>query len=200
VDLFAQRRLGDVQARGGSAEVKLLRDGEEVAKQAWLEIDAGRLSIGCRQVLDGKPARRKSVWKAHFLREEHRVATNTLGQLMERNVSEVFGERDSGRRRRAIAELYAEDCAFYEADGESIGQAAVSDRVGRILDEGAPGFAFSLAGHAEVVHDLGRLRWHLGPAGAAPVVSGMDVAVFAKGKIRTLYTFVEAPTGADDGH
>ncbi|HXO10613.1 MAG TPA: hypothetical protein VN880_21400, partial [Solirubrobacteraceae bacterium] len=82
------------------------------------------------------------------------AATTTLGQLMERNVSEVFGERDPGRRRRAIAELYAEDCAFYDADGESVGQAAVCDRVGRILDQSPPGFAFTLVGRAEVIHDL----------------------------------------------
>ena len=112
---------------------------------------------------------------------------------MERNVSEVFGERDPGRRGRAIAELYAEDCALYDAKGESIGQAAVSDRVGRILDERPPGFAFSLVGRAEVIHDLGRLRWQ---AGASPVLIGMDIAVFANGKIRALYTFIETPVAA----
>jgi hypothetical protein len=31
-DLVAERRLGDVQARGGAAEVKFLRDGQEVAE------------------------------------------------------------------------------------------------------------------------------------------------------------------------
>ena len=124
------------------------------------------------------------------------AATNSLGQLMERNATEVFGERDAGRRARAIAELYAEDCAFYDAEGESIGQAAISDHVERILDETPPGFAFSLVGPAEVIHDLGRLRWQTGPAGAPPVVSGMDVAVFADRKIRTLYTFVSAPVAA----
>ena len=124
------------------------------------------------------------------------AATTTLGQLMERNVSEVFGERDPGRRTRAIAELYAEDCAFYDAEGESIGQAAVSDQVGRILDESPPGFALSLVGPAEVIHDLGRLRWQTGPAGTPPVLTGMDVAVFANGRIRTLYTFIETPAAA----
>jgi hypothetical protein len=123
--------------------------------------------------------------------------TTTLGRLMERNVSEVFGERDPGRRERVIAELYAADCAFYDADGESLGRKAVSDHVGRILDEGAPGFAFSLVGPAEVIHDLGRLRWQLGPAAAPPVMTGMDVAVFANGKIRTLYTFIEMPVAAE---
>jgi hypothetical protein len=43
------------------------------------------------------------------------AATTTLGRLMARNVSEVFGERDPGRRERAIAELYADDCAVYDA-------------------------------------------------------------------------------------
>jgi hypothetical protein len=124
--------------------------------------------------------------------------TTTLGQLMERNVSDVFGERDPGRRRDAIAELYAEDCAFYDADGESTGQAAISDRVGRILDQSPPGFAFSLVGPAEVIHNLGRLRWQIGPAGAPPVVSGMDLAFFANGQIRTLYTFIEAPAAAGE--
>jgi hypothetical protein len=124
------------------------------------------------------------------------VETIALGPVMERNVSEVFGERDPGRRGRAIAELYAEDCALYDAEGASIGHKAVSDRVGRILDESPPGFAFSLVGPAEVIHDLGRLRWQTGPAGAPPVPSGMDIAVFANGKIRTLYTFIETPAAA----
>ena len=123
--------------------------------------------------------------------------TTTLGRLMERNVSEVFGERDPGRRERVVAELYAADCAFYDAEGESLGRKAVSDHVGRILDEGAPGFAFSLVGPAEVIHDLGRLRWQMGPAAAPPVMTGMDVAVFANGKIRTLYTFIETAATAE---
>jgi hypothetical protein len=119
------------------------------------------------------------------------AATTALGELMERNVSEVFGQHDPGRRRRAIAQLYAQECAFYDADGESIGQAAVSERVGRILDHTPPGFAFSLVGPADVIHDLGRLRWQAGPAGAPPVLTGMDVAFFANGKIRALYTFID---------
>jgi hypothetical protein len=125
------------------------------------------------------------------------AAGTTLGQLMERNLSKVFGERDPGRRRRAIAELYAEDCALYDTEGESIGQAAISERVEGILGESPAGFTFSPVGPAEVIHDLGRLRWQTGPAGAPPVMSGMDLAVFANGKIRTLYTFIETPVAAD---
>ena len=120
-----------------------------------------------------------------------------LGQLMERSVSEVFSERDPGRRRRAVAELYAEDCALCDAHGESIGQAAVSEQVGRLLDEGPQGFCLNLVAPAEVIHNFGRLRWQMGPVGAPPVVSGTHVAVFANGKIRTLYTVIEMPTTAE---
>jgi hypothetical protein len=123
--------------------------------------------------------------------------TTALGRLMERNVSEVFGERDPVRRMGVIEELYADDCAYYDAESESSGQTAVSDHIGRILDEGPSGFAFSVVGPAEVIHDLGRLRWQMGPAGAPPVMTGMDVAVFANGKIRTLYTFIETPVAAE---
>jgi hypothetical protein len=56
-DLVAQRRLGDVEARGGPAEVELFSDGYEIAKQARLEIDSERLSLVRGRVLDTKQAR-----------------------------------------------------------------------------------------------------------------------------------------------
>lgn len=116
--------------------------------------------------------------------------SNTLGQLMERNVLEVFGERDSKRRKSVINELYTENCTFFEPDEQINGRDAINAKVDQVL-EGTPGFVFRLAGPAEINHDLGRLRWHFGPAGAAPVVTGMDVAVFEQGRIRALYTFLD---------
>ena len=35
---------------------------------------------------------------------------------MERNLLEVFGQRDSARRAVAIAEIYTADCTFFEAE------------------------------------------------------------------------------------
>jgi hypothetical protein len=116
--------------------------------------------------------------------------STTLGQLMERNVLEVFGERDPARRRSVIDELYTEYCTFFEAEDQIMGREALNSRVGQLLEE-APGFVFRLAGPAEVNHDHGRLRWHFGPSGAAPVVTGMDVAVFKQGRISSLYAFLD---------
>ena len=113
-----------------------------------------------------------------------------LADLMERNLIEVFGQVDSTRRAAAIAELYTADCRFFEAEEQVTGPEALSARVGSIL-KGAPGFVFRAAGPAQVNHDLGRLQWHLGPAGAPPVVIGTDIAVFEHGRIRALYTFLD---------
>jgi SnoaL-like domain len=116
--------------------------------------------------------------------------STTLGQLMERNVLEVFGERDSGRRKSVINELYTENCTFFEADDQIVGRDALNAKVEQILKD-APGFAFRLAGPAEVNHDVGRARWDFGPNGAVPVVTGMDVAVFKQGRICSLYAFLD---------
>ena len=126
---------------------------------------------------------------------------STLGRAMERNVLEVFGERDAVRRERALADLYVDDCAFYEADGTFIGRAAIANRAQQILDQGPPEFAISVVGSPDVIHDLGRLRWQVGPAGGLPVVTGMDVALFADGKIKAMYTFLDTPEvgGTADG-
>ncbi len=111
---------------------------------------------------------------------------------MERNLFEVFGERNSERRTRAIQELYAEDCTFFEADQKLTGRDALNAKVAGIL-AGAPGFVFRQAGPAQVNHDVVRLPWHFGPPDARPVVTGMDVALFENGRIRSSYTFLDEP-------
>jgi hypothetical protein len=111
---------------------------------------------------------------------------------MERNLLEIFGQSDSARRAVAIAEIYTVDSTFFEAGERIVGHDALNAKIERILQE-APGFVFRATGPAEVNHDLGRLQWHLGPAGAPPVVTGMDIAIFEHGRIRALYTFLDKP-------
>jgi hypothetical protein len=118
--------------------------------------------------------------------------SDTSDDLMEKNLIEVFGQRDFARREAAIAEIYTADCTFFEADERIVGRGALNAKVERILQE-APGFVFRATGPAQLNHDLGRLQWHFGPAGAPPVVTGMDVAVFEHGRIRALYAFLDKP-------
>ncbi|MCK1351380.1 nuclear transport factor 2 family protein [Bradyrhizobium sp. CW7] len=92
---------------------------------------------------------------------------DTLGPLMQRNLLEVFGQRDSARRAIVIAEIYATDCTFYEAE-ERVGRDALSSKVDAILKEG-PGFVFRATGPAQVNHDLGRQKWSSDRLGTPPV-------------------------------
>jgi hypothetical protein len=117
--------------------------------------------------------------------------SDALGRLMEKNLLEVFGQRDSERRKVAIREVYTEDCTFFEIDERVVGRDALK-KVENLL-QGAPGFVFRALGPAQVNHDHGRLRWQFGPPGAAPVVTGMDVAIFERGRIKALYTFLDDP-------
>ena len=112
--------------------------------------------------------------------------SDTLGPLMERNLLEIFGQPDSALRAAVIAKIYTADCTFFEAGERIVGHDALNAKIERILQE-APGFVFRATGPAEVNYDLGRLQWHLGPAGAPPVVTGMDIAIFEQGRIRALH-------------
>jgi ketosteroid isomerase-like protein len=53
--------------------------------------------------------------------------SDTLADLMLRNLSEVFGERDSGRRMAAIKNLYSEDAVFFEAEQRFEGHQTIGD-------------------------------------------------------------------------
>jgi hypothetical protein len=55
--------------------------------------------------------------------------SDTLADLMLRNLSEVFGERDSERRMAAIKNLYSEDAVFFEAEQRFDGRQKISDAV-----------------------------------------------------------------------
>jgi hypothetical protein len=63
--------------------------------------------------------------------------SDTLGPLMERNLLEVFGQRDSVRRAVVIAEIYAADCTFHEADERIVGRDALNAKIGDILKDAA---------------------------------------------------------------
>lgn len=64
-------------------------------------------------------------------------------QLMHRNLSAVFSERDAAARARAMDELYAPDPLLYEPAAVVQGRQAISDTIARLLAELPPGFAFT---------------------------------------------------------
>jgi hypothetical protein len=113
----------------------------------------------------------------------------TVAELMRANLLDVFNERDDERRAKAIATTYADDVTFADPEGVVTGHEDLNAKAKGLLDQ-SPGFVFSPAGPVLVNHDLGHLAWELGPAGAPPVVRGIDVALVADGVIKKLYTMV----------
>jgi len=53
--------------------------------------------------------------------------------LMRCNLSRVFGERDHGRRRAALDELYATDPTLYDPEGVFTGRDAINGVVEAII-------------------------------------------------------------------
>ena len=116
--------------------------------------------------------------------------SDTLADLMLKNLSEVFGERDSERRMAAIKNLYSEDPVFFEADQRFEGRESISDAVAALQASLPAEIEFSAVAPPARNHDVGRLYWRLGPAGSPPVVNGMDIAQFKNGRIHSLYVFL----------
>jgi hypothetical protein len=112
-------------------------------------------------------------------------------RLMQANLTRVFNERDAGRRIVAIRELYAEDAVLYEPDASAKGHSAISEAVTILLAHMPPNFVFSAAGPAIGHHNIGRLRWRSGAPDGPVEVTGMDVAHFEKGRIHSIYVFLE---------
>jgi hypothetical protein len=111
--------------------------------------------------------------------------------LMQANLTRVFGERDTSRRLKAIAELFAPDATLFEPDSTATGHAAISQAVATLLSSLPPNFAFTAIGPAVGHHGVGRLRWQAGPPNGPVAVTGTDVARFEAARIQTLQVFLD---------
>ncbi|SNY38359.1 nuclear transport factor 2 family protein [Paractinoplanes atraurantiacus] len=112
-------------------------------------------------------------------------------ELARRNLLEVFGERDPEKRAKVIRETYAEDVTFADPDEVVVGWDSLDRKAQGLLDK-APGFVFAPVGEVRVVQDLTMLAWQFGPEDASPVVSGVDICIVADGRIKSLYTVLDA--------
>ena len=114
---------------------------------------------------------------------------DTIETLIKRNLHEVFGERDVQKRRKAIAQLWTEDCVFIDHSGKASGRDAL-DRAIATLHERLPGYAFSELRPVDLLHESGRLAWSYGRPGQEPI-KGVDVVVVRDGRISLMLTFLD---------
>ncbi|QPF90128.1 nuclear transport factor 2 family protein [Bradyrhizobium commune] len=112
--------------------------------------------------------------------------------LLVRNLPEVFGEGDPERRRRAIRDLYAEDCVLYVPPGTFVGHDAL-DKFAGDLRATHPHFVYTPLGAPQALHNSGRLAWGSGPKGETPAYTGVDFVIVRDGKIAALYVYLDQP-------
>jgi hypothetical protein len=111
--------------------------------------------------------------------------------LMQRNLAQVFGERDPERRMEAIRALYFDDAVLYEPDAAVTGHAAISNAVTELLASLPPNFAFQAIGSAIGHHGVAKLHWQVGPPDGPIAVTGTDVVHIEGDLIRTLHVFLD---------
>ena len=111
--------------------------------------------------------------------------------LMHANLMEIFGQRDSARRREAMRRAYAEDIAFTDPEGTVHGYDAVDERVREVLDKAPETFIFAPDGPLYVLAGAAAaLPWRFGPPNGPPAARGIDVATIANGLISSLQTLL----------
>lgn len=111
----------------------------------------------------------------------------------------VWNEPDPTARRRAVAELWAEDGVQYTETAEHRGHDALQARVAAAYDQfvATGEFAFTAADDVVTHHDAVTFTTHMVPAtGGAPVWSGtIFLLLGADGRIRRDYQFTGAEAG-----
>ena len=114
----------------------------------------------------------------------------SLSTLLTRNLTDVFGENDSTRRRAAIEEIFTEDAVFYEPAGVHRGRDEI-DRVAGKLRTIHGDFRYQPIGPAEELGNAGRIRWVEGRPGEAPTYAGTDFIIARDGRIAAVYLFFD---------
>jgi hypothetical protein len=115
---------------------------------------------------------------------------HSISTLLTRNLTDVFGENDSARRRVAINEIFTEDCVFYEPTGIHRGRDEI-DRVAGEIRTTHSDFRYQPIALPEELGNGGRVRWVEGRPGEAPVLAGTDFIVVRDGQIAAVYLFFD---------
>ena len=117
---------------------------------------------------------------------------NELAQLLEENLKQVWSERDEVRRMKAIENVYTNASILYHVGHKTEGLDAINKSVTGVLSSMPPNFVFTKLKPISINNSIGRLIWGVGPEGQAPVSTGMDIAHFENGKIKSLYVFLDS--------
>jgi hypothetical protein len=116
--------------------------------------------------------------------------SDSISNLLIRNLRDVFGESDPAGRRAAIDEIFTDDCVFYEPKGIYRGRDEI-DRVAGAIRATHPDFRYQPIAKPEELGNGGRVQWVSGRPGEAPAYAGTDFIIARDGRIAALYLFFD---------
>lgn len=117
--------------------------------------------------------------------------SNDLALLMEENLARVWSQRDTSARMKAIQSIYAVDSSLYHVGQQTTGHEAINESVNNVLANMPEALSFFKLKPVVINNNMGRLIWGMGPNIKSVVATGMDIAVFEDGKIKSLYVFLD---------
>lgn len=89
----------------------------------------------------------------------------------------AWREPDTGARRALLEQVWADDGVYCDPQVHLTGREALVAHIGQFL-ESAPGWGLEITAAPLEHHDAAYFPWSLLDAVGAPVVTGIDVAVF----------------------
>ena len=117
----------------------------------------------------------------------------TTAKLLEDSLLVIWNDRNASNRLEAMKKIYAPDMQFFESNtGDAfVGHQAINELISKLQTEWPIEFQFELNKPSQVNHTTQIVSWNLGPKGAAPIATGMDVAITENNMIKSLYLFLE---------
>ncbi|MVM37347.1 hypothetical protein GO730_06395 [Spirosoma sp. HMF3257] len=114
-------------------------------------------------------------------------------ELLEDSLLVIWNDRNAEKRLEAMKKIYAPDIHFFESNtGDAlVGYQAINELISKLQTEWPIEFQFELNKPSQVNHSTQIVSWNLGPKGATPVATGMDVAIIENDLIKSLYLFLD---------
>src|SRR6202140_1756107 len=117
--------------------------------------------------------------------------SNTISNLLIRNLPDIFGENGPVRRRAAIDEIWAEDGVFYDPNSGAHRGRDEIDRVAGAVKATHPDFRYQVTAAPQEYCGAGMVPWISGRPGEEPAYSGRDFRMVPDGRIKALYMFFD---------
>jgi len=112
---------------------------------------------------------------------------NMIQDLVDRYFA-MWNESDGKRRRDLIAQTWTEDASYVDPVVQGDGLAGIDAMVAAV-QERFPGHKFRLSGDIDTHHDRVRFAWEFAADGAEPLVKGIDFAVVASDRLKSVTGF-----------